>query len=123
QLQCDGFINAGNTCWSRPHSLPPPRTGFLSSETGPQNLPKRRDMRRDTRVPSQRPAHSRPLSKACTLALTPIRDTLIEEFSHFANSMIDCFRLERLPAHWKAPPCHGAHPMWSFSVNSTLVAL
>src|SRR6476661_3194767 len=26
-----------------------------------------------------------------------------------------CFRLERLPGgactHWKAPPCHGAHPM------------
>src|ERR1700686_4972513 len=26
----------------------------------------------------------------------------------------DCFRLERLPGgvrtHWKAPPCHGAHP-------------
>jgi hypothetical protein len=30
----------------------------------------------------------------------------------------DCFRLERLPGgactHWKAPPCHGAHPQGTF---------
>ena len=52
---------------------------------------------------------------ACTPALSPIRDTLIEGFSHFVTSMT----APMLPAgalagwglhHWKAPPCHGAHP-------------
>ena len=53
---------------------------------------------------------------ACKLALSPMRDTLIEGFSHFCflHDCSDCFRLERLPGgactHGKAPPCHGAHP-------------
>ena len=53
---------------------------------------------------------------ACTLALSPIRDTLIEGFSHFVTSMTapiasgwsDC--RVGLRTHWKAPPYHGAHP-------------
>src|SRR6202171_1334984 len=59
---------------------------------------------------------------ACTLALSPICDTLIEGFSHFVTSMTapDCFRLERLPGgiftHWKAPPLHGAPPQPTLSV-------
>ena len=53
---------------------------------------------------------------ACTLALSPICDTLIEGFSHFVFSMTapiasgwsDC-RVGLAPTG-KAPPCHGAHP-------------
>ena len=53
---------------------------------------------------------------ACTLALSPIRDTLyrrLQPFRHL-HDCSGCFRLERLPGgactHWKAPPFHGAHP-------------
>jgi hypothetical protein len=52
----------------------------------------------------------------CTLALSPIRDTLIEGFSHFVTSMSAPIASgwERLPGgartHWKAPFCHGARP-------------
>ena len=65
-------------------------------------------------------------ASACTLALPPIRDTLIEGFSHFIalHDYSDCFRLERLPGgactHWKAPPCHGAHPYETFGVEPPL---
>src|SRR6516164_2447144 len=54
---------------------------------------------------------------ACTLALSPIRDTLIEGFSHFVTSMTAPIASgwSESPGgactHWKAPPCHGAHPM------------
>src|SRR6476659_9847176 len=53
---------------------------------------------------------------ACTLALSPIRDPLIEGFSHFVTSMTAPIASGRSEApggtctHWKAPPCHGAHP-------------
>ena len=53
---------------------------------------------------------------ACTLALSPIRDTLIRRLQplRYLHDCSGCFRLERLPGgactHWKAPPCHGAHP-------------
>src|SRR3989440_4368318 len=53
---------------------------------------------------------------ACTLALSPIRDTLIEGFSHFVTSMTAPIASgwSESPGgpctHWKAPPCHGAHP-------------
>jgi len=54
---------------------------------------------------------------ACTLALSPIRDTLIEGFSHFVTSMtapIDS-GWSGLPGgpctHWKAPPSHGARQL------------
>src|SRR6516225_4387950 len=49
---------------------------------------------------------------ACTLALSPIRDTLIEGFSHFVTSMTAPIAsgLSESPGgactHWKAPPCH-----------------
>ena len=57
---------------------------------------------------------------ACTLALSPIRDTLIEGFSHFVTSMTapiasgwsGC-RVGLAPTG-KAPPCHGAHPSQTF---------
>jgi hypothetical protein len=66
---------------------------------------------------------------ACTLALSPIRDTLIEALQplRYLHDCSDCFRLERLPGgvrtHRKAPPCHGAHPFQTFRFarrNSTV---
>jgi len=53
---------------------------------------------------------------ACTLALSPIRDTLIEGFSHFVTSMTAPIASGRSVGRvgfaptGKAPPCHGAHP-------------
>ena len=46
---------------------------------------------------------------ACTLALSPIRDTLIEGFSHFVTSMTApiAFRLERI-AGWDLHPLESA---------------
>src|SRR6516164_8029561 len=50
---------------------------------------------------------------ACTLAQSPIRDPLIEGFSHFVTSMIAPIASgwSESPGgpctHWKAPPCHG----------------
>ena len=58
---------------------------------------------------------------ACTLALSPIRDTLHRRLQPFRclHSCSGCFRLERLPGgtftHWKAPPYHGAHPQETLS--------
>src|SRR5438067_8903027 len=57
---------------------------------------------------------------ACTLALSPIRDTLIEGFSHFVTSMTapiasgwsDC-RVGLAPTG-KAPPLHGARQLPTF---------
>src|SRR6516165_8798397 len=57
---------------------------------------------------------------ACTLALSPIRDTLIEGFSHFVTSMTAPIASgwSESPGgactHWKAPPCHGAPPFLPF---------
>src|SRR5246500_4941602 len=54
---------------------------------------------------------------ACTLALSPMRDTLIEGFSHFVTSMTAPIASgwSESPGgactHWKAPPCHAAHPV------------
>ena len=51
---------------------------------------------------------------ACTLALSPIRDTANQRLQpvRYRHDCCDCFRLERLPGgactHWKAPPLHGA---------------
>src|ERR1700759_4710208 len=53
---------------------------------------------------------------ACTLARSPIRDPLIEGFSHFVTSMTAPIASgwSESPGgtytHWKAPPWHGAHP-------------
>src|SRR6185437_12524062 len=61
---------------------------------------------------------------ACTLALSPIRDTLIEGFSHFVASMTAPIASgwSESPGgtytHWKAPPCHGAPPLPSFEGQS-----
>src|ERR1700746_690098 len=61
---------------------------------------------------------------ACTLALSPIRDTLIEGFSHFVASMTAPIASgwSESPGgtctHWKAPPCHGAPPKSSFRAPS-----
>src|SRR5262245_36865853 len=60
---------------------------------------------------------------ACTLARSPIRDTLIEGFSHFVASMTAPIASgwSESPGgtctHWKAPPCHGARPQPPFSVT------
>src|SRR6201998_1269023 len=60
---------------------------------------------------------------ACTLALSPIRDTLIEGFSHFVTSMTAPIASggSESPGgtctHWKAPPCHGAHPNPTFPTS------
>src|SRR5262245_46734320 len=57
---------------------------------------------------------------ACTLARSPIRDPLIEGFSHFVTSMTAPIASgwSESPSgpftHWKAPPCHGAHPIQTF---------
>jgi hypothetical protein len=57
---------------------------------------------------------------ACTLAPSPIRDALSRRLQPFRclHACSGCFRLERLPGgtctHWKAPPCHGAHPIRTF---------
>src|SRR5664279_523066 len=57
---------------------------------------------------------------ACTLALSPIRDTLIEGFSHFVTSMTAPIASgwSGLPGgactHWKAPPFHGARHNQTF---------
>src|SRR5689334_5674282 len=59
---------------------------------------------------------------ACTLALSPIRDTLIEGFSHFVTSMTAPIASggSESPGgactHWKAPPFHGAHPLRIFKI-------
>src|SRR5215472_9028398 len=61
---------------------------------------------------------------ACTLALSPICDTLIEGFSHFVTSMTAPIASggSESPGgpctHWKAPPYHGAHPLRSASCRS-----
>src|SRR6201988_2522176 len=53
---------------------------------------------------------------ACTLARSPIRDPLSEGFRHFVSSMPApvASGWSESPGgactHWKAPPCHGAHP-------------
>jgi hypothetical protein len=60
---------------------------------------------------------------ACILALSPIRDTLIEGFSHFVTSMTAPIASgwSESPGgpctHSKAPPCHGAHPKPSFAIR------
>src|SRR5436305_5576659 len=64
---------------------------------------------------------------ACTLALSPIRDTLIEGFSHFVTSMTapiasgwsDC-RVGLAPTG-KAPPLHGARQRPTFVDYDTAV--
>src|ERR1700693_5997554 len=54
---------------------------------------------------------------ACTLALSPSRDTHSEGFSQFVTSVAApvASGWSILPGgiytHWKAPPSHGAHPM------------
>src|SRR5215471_1139949 len=59
---------------------------------------------------------------ACTLALSPIRDTLIEGFSHFVTSMTAPIASgwSESPGgprtHWKAPPFHGARRFRPFVV-------
>ena len=65
-----------------------------------------------------RPAHSR-----CHLFVA--RFTRRLQPFRCLHSCSGCFRLERLPggpcSHWKAPPCHGAHPQPPFDVrDSTL---
>src|ERR1700720_2076454 len=57
---------------------------------------------------------------ACTLARSPIRDPLPEGFRHFVTSMPApvASGWSESPGgactHWKAPPCHGAHPLRTF---------
>src|SRR4029077_20242723 len=57
---------------------------------------------------------------ACTLARSPIRDPLIEGFSHFVTSMTAPIASgwSESPGgpctHWKAPPFHGARRQQSF---------
>src|SRR6516225_5873827 len=61
---------------------------------------------------------------ACTLARSPIRDPLIEGFSHFVTSMTAPIASggSESPGgpctHWKAPPCHGAHQFPAIHIAS-----
>ena len=63
---------------------------------------------------------------ACTLALSPIRDTLPEGFSHFVSSTAApvASGWSGLPGgtctHWKAPPCHGARHERTSAMNRRL---
>src|SRR6516164_2146634 len=63
---------------------------------------------------------------ACTLALSPIRDTLIEGFSHFVTSMTAPIASgwSESPGgtctHWKAPPCHGGI-VGSYPIMNTII--
>src|SRR6202011_4750426 len=60
---------------------------------------------------------------ACTLARAPIRDPLSEGFSHFVSSMPApvASGWSESPGgactHWKAPPCHGAHPQRPWQID------
>jgi hypothetical protein len=62
---------------------------------------------------------------ACTLALSPFRDTHNRRLQLFRylHSCSGCFRLEHLPGgvftHWEAPPFHGARQMRSSRVLFT----
>jgi len=61
---------------------------------------------------------------ACTLALSPIRDSLTRRLQplRYLHSCSGCFRLERLPGgaftHWKAPPLHGARHVETFILTA-----
>ena len=61
---------------------------------------------------------------ACTLARSPIRDPLPEGFRHFVSSMPApvASGWSESPGgactHWKAPPCHGAHPFETFMTDT-----
>jgi hypothetical protein len=65
---------------------------------------------------------------ACTLALSPIRDTLTEGFSHFVTSMTAPVTSgwSDLPGgiytHWKAPPLHGARHIRTPAPQQTALA-
>src|ERR1700720_1008284 len=62
---------------------------------------------------------------ACTLARSPIRDPLPEGFRHFVSSMPApvASGWSESPGgactHWKAPPCHGAHPFETLQIART----
>src|SRR5271169_402335 len=64
---------------------------------------------------------------ACTLALSPIRDTLTEGFSHFVTSMTApvASGWSDLPGgiytHWKAPPFHGVRQQPTFARSKSVV--
>src|SRR6202040_681583 len=64
---------------------------------------------------------------ACTLARSPIRDPLPEGFRHFVTSMPApvASGWSESPGgactHWKAPPCHGAHPFRTFGPAKSLL--
>src|ERR1700757_3361051 len=61
---------------------------------------------------------------ACTLARSPIRDPLSEGFRHFVSSMPAPVASggSESPGgpctHWKAPPCHGAHPLRTLDLST-----
>src|SRR5215470_11645599 len=60
---------------------------------------------------------------ACTLALSPIRDTHSEGFSYFVTSIAApvASGWSGLPGgpytHWKAPPCHGARQQQTLTLK------
>ena len=66
---------------------------------------------------------------ACTLALSPIRDTLNRRLQplRYLHDCSDCFRLERLPGgactHWKAPPSQRAETIRQLNLSSGESAL
>src|SRR5712671_1350509 len=58
------------------------------------------------------PQGAQPVPRGLRLVITDHAITL--QPLRYPHDCSDCFRLERLPGgvrtHWKAPPCHGAHP-------------
>jgi hypothetical protein len=65
---------------------------------------------------------------ACTLALSPIRDTIIEGFSQFVTSLsapiASGWSISPGGActHWKAPPLHGARRQQSVRAGASGLA-
>src|ERR1700730_10271808 len=76
-------------------------------------------------LPVSRRTHSRcGLHTRSPYVVTAIRRLQTLRLLHACSG---CFRLERLPGgtctHWKAPPCHGAHPKRTFPTGSRAASL
>src|ERR1700746_3175223 len=91
------------------------RRGRLRTDRGRRGLLLLRRSGLSPHTPCQSPGALTRVA-ACTLALSQIRDPLIEGSSHFVTSMTAPIASgwSESPGgactHWKAPPCHGAPP-------------
>src|ERR1700751_2489494 len=94
-------------------TLPSHPRGGLRTDRGRRGLLLLRRSGLSPHTPCQSPGALTRVA-ACTLALSPIRDTLIEGFSHFVTSVTAPIAsgCSESPGgactHWKPPGCHGA---------------